>query len=688
MSKGRELRDVVNSISAYVWSMSPDGTVDFVNERWREFTGLSLDDTAGWSWEMVVHPEDRSRFVANWRRALENETLMETEVRMRRADGDYRWWSVRNVPLRDELGKVANWYGTGIDIEDRRLAESLLAGEKRIFEMVAKGDSLSEVLSAICRLIEERASGVLASILLLDGNRLWHGAAPSLPKAYADAIDGAPIESLASTTAYSDKEVTDRLYAHYLHVNLPLSPLPVSEGAVIVEDISTDPRWAQYRHLALPHSLRACWSMPVFSSGGKVIATFAMYYSEPRSPSSRDLEIVAQITHLAGAAIELKLTLEALRRSESYRAEAERLTHTGSWAFRRDRAIYWSEELFRLWGLDPQKGLPDRDTLWQRIHPEDRDKAAESSVNAVHSGKDYTLDYRIVLPDGTVRHMRGFGHPVFSSSGDPIEIVGSAIDVTESKRVEQERHRLRQLEADLAHINRVSMMGELAAALAHELNQPLSGVVVNGNACLRWLAGDPPNLEEARENVRRIVRDAKRAGDIIARVRAQTTKTATTMARLDMNEAIKEVIGLAQPQLLRNNVALRVELPADLSPVLGDRVQLQQVVLNLVINAVEAMSTVVERPRELVIRTQNDEADLVRITVQDSGIGLDPQGVERIFDAFYTTKSGGMGIGLSICRSIVQNHRGRLWAVANDGPGTTLEFTVQKYDVAARNYVA
>jgi signal transduction histidine kinase len=251
-----------------------------------------------------------------------------------------------------------------------------------------------------------------------------------------------------------------------------------------------------------------------------------------------------------------------------------------------------------------------------------------------------------------------------------------------------ERERLRQLEADLAHMNRVSMMGELAASIAHELNQPLSGVVVNGNACLRWLAGDSPNFEEARENARRIVRDGKRAGDIIGRIRALATKTATAMARLDMNETIQDVIALAQTEVRRNNVTLRTELANDLSPVLGDRVELQQVVLNLVMNAVEAMSTVGERPRELVIRTQDDEGNLVRITVQDSGIGLDPQSLERIFDAFYTTKSGGMGMGLSICRSIVQNHGGRLWAMANDVPGTTIQFTVQKYDSAAGKAVA
>jgi PAS domain S-box-containing protein len=260
-------------------------------------------------------------------------------------------------------------------------------------------------------------------------------------------------------------------------------------------------------------------------------------------------------------------------------------------------------------------------------------------------------------------------------------------DITDRKRAQAERERLRQLEAELAHMNRVSMMGELAASIAHELNQPLSGVVVNGNACLRWLAGESPNLEEARENARRIVRDGKRAGDIIGRIRALATKTATAMARLDMNETVQEVIALAQTEVRRNGVTLRTELADDLSPVLGDRVQLQQVVLNLVMNAVEAMSTVGERPRELAIRTQNDDADLVRITVQDSGIGLDPQSMERIFDAFYTTKSGGMGMGLSISRSIVQNHGGRLWAVANDGPGTTLQFTLQKYDSAARNSV-
>jgi PAS domain S-box-containing protein len=387
---------------------------------------------------------------------------------------------------------------------------------------------------------------------------------------------------------------------------------------------------------------------------------------------------------------QLAETNERLKRSEAYLAEAQRLSHMGSWADdpARRKALYWSDEMFRIHGLDPQQGPPTSETFLEHIHPEDRESVHEVMCNAVQEKTEYDVEHRVILPNGTIKHVHALGHPVLNRSGDVVEVVGSAVDVTERKRAEKEHERLRQLEAELARMNRVSMMAELAASIVHELNQPLSGVVVNGNACLRWLAGDAPNLEEARENARRIVRDGKRAGDIIGRIRALATKTATAMARVDMNETIREVIVLAQTEVRRNNVTLRTELANDLSPVLGDRVQLQQVVLNLVMNAVEAMSTVGERPRELVVRTQNDEDDLARITVQDSGIGLDPQSVERIFDAFYTTKSGGMGMGLSICRSIVQHHGGRLWAVANDGPGTTLQFTVQKYDIAARNSVA
>ena len=259
------------------------------------------------------------------------------------------------------------------------------------------------------------------------------------------------------------------------------------------------------------------------------------------------------------------------------------------------------------------------------------------------------------------------------------------VDINERKRAEEElRQReisLREAQTELAHVSRVTTMGELAASIAHEVNQPLAGIVTNANASLRWLVRDSPNLAEACDAIRRIIRDGNRAGDdgtTLPRMRALFKKACTAMEWLDINEAIKEVVILTQSEVRRNKVALRMELAADLPPVMGDRVQLQQVVVNLILNGIEAMNAVEDRERYLVIRTQRGEGDEVCVAVQDSGIGLDPKNVERIFDAFHTTKPDGLGMGLSISRSIVESHGGRLWAVSNDGPGATFQFTLLK----------
>jgi PAS domain S-box-containing protein len=251
-----------------------------------------------------------------------------------------------------------------------------------------------------------------------------------------------------------------------------------------------------------------------------------------------------------------------------------------------------------------------------------------------------------------------------------------ARNITDRVRAEEERERLRQLEADLAHINRVSLLGELTASIAHEVNQPLAGVVNNAGACLRWLAGDPPNLEKAREAVSRIGRDGKRAGEIIARIRALTRRAATPQEKLDPNQTIQEVLALVRDEATRNRVSIQTQFADDLSPVAGDRVQVQQVVLNLVMNGIEAMSSVSDRARDLVITTRNLDPDQVEVTVDDAGTGIDPQMLDKIFDPFYTTKPGGMGMGLSISRSIIEAHGGRLWATAKDGPGTLFHFTL------------
>ncbi|HVO63685.1 MAG TPA: PAS domain S-box protein [Terriglobales bacterium] len=501
---------------------------------------------------------------------------------------------------------------------------------------------------------------------------------------------------------------------------------------------------------------------------------------------------------------ERKRAEEALRRSEAYLSEAQKLTHTGAWATdAAPKPLYWSEELFRLYGLDPRGGLPTHDQTIQRVHPEDREKYAQAFYRVIRQKVDADVEFRTVLPDGAIRCLYGLGHPVLNASGDLVEVVGTTVDITERKRAEEalresetrfrtfvdhagdalfvqdleqgtivdvnrsaceslgytrqelignkplafhldsyqaemilvaqrvvagetafdrhwhrrkdgttfpveahtslvsyggrrfllkvardisdrvraeeQRDKLRQLETELAHLDRLTMLGELTASIAHEVNQPLSGVVSNASAGLRWLAGDTPNLEEAQEGLRRIVRDGKRAGEVIARIRALTKKAPTPREKLDLNETLRQVLALIGDQAKWNSVTIRTRFADDLFPISGDQVQLQQVALNLAMNAIDAMSNVSERARELVITTRNIDTDQVQVTVEDSGVGLDPNTIKKIFEPFYTTKPTGMGMGLSISRSILQSHGGRLWATAKDGPGMIFCFALPKY---------
>jgi PAS domain S-box-containing protein len=651
---------------------------------------------------------------------------------------------------------------------------------------VAKGNSLAEILDSLCRLVEAQPGEVLASILLVDGNHLRHGGAPSLPKAYTDAINGTvigPSAGSCGTAAYRGEPV-------------------------IVEDIATDPLWADYRYLALPHSLCACWSTPVFSSQGEVIATFAMYYREPRRPTQRDQEVIDQITHLAGAAIQQKLAEEKLQRSEAYLAQAQKLTHTGSWAWdpRTEKVLSCSEEMFRVFGLDPRESLPSRDNFRQRIHPEDRDRIATSFERLLRGRVDSFDEYRIVMPDRTVRHINSSGHPILDESGELIEIVSIAVDVTERKRAELERRRLaslveqaadlmaitdlsggtpiylnkagmkmvgfdnweeakvrrgihymfpedrqfvdevlwptvlekgswsgemrfrhfktgapipvlysafrfddpetgqpvnvgivccditerkraeaearendrryREMEIELVHANRVTTMGQITASIAHEVNQPIAAMVSNAEAALRWLGAGSTHLHEVQQVLPSIIADGKRAGEVINRIRALMKKAPPRKDRLEINQVILEIIEITRGEAVKHRISVLTELAGHLAAVEADRVQLQQVLLNLNVNAIEAMGATNEGPRELLISTAKVETGGVLVAVQDSGPGLEAAMPERVFESFYTTKSTGLGLGLSICRSIIEAHGGRLWASTNQRRGATFQFTL------------
>jgi len=369
---------------------------------------------------------------------------------------------------------------------------------------------------------------------------------------------------------------------------------------------------------------------------------------------------------------------EALRRSESYLAEAQRLTCTGSWAWNvaGRRSVYWSQENYRLFGFDPEGGIPSDEAFYQRVHPEDRDRVRrEVFLERPEEGSHFDVVFRIVLPGGEIKYVRSTGHPVRNLSGNLLEYVGTSIDVTERKRAEEALEALRQAQADLARVSRVTTMGELTASLAHEVNQPIAAASTNANTCLRWLAGDTPNVEEARAAAMRIVKDGKRAGEIISRIRQLFKKGTSQRELVDVNEIIQEMIVLLRGETTRYNILVGTDVAADLPQVIGDRVQLQQVLMNLMINGIEAMKDS-DGTRELTIKSEPAETDRVLVSVNDTGAGLPLQQADQIFTAFFTTKPHGTGMGLSISRSIVESHGGRLWAANNSPRGASFCFAL------------
>jgi PAS domain S-box-containing protein len=775
-----QFRLAIDKIPGLVWTARPDGHIDFLNQRWLEYTGLTLEQASGWGWQAAVCPDDLPGLMEYWRSALEAGTPGETEARLRRHDGVDRWFLFRGVPQYDDDGRLVKWYGQTMDIEDRKRAEeelkkqtahldelfelaphavvlvdaevqvirvnreftrmfgytaeeavgrplldlvapeeklseyrnnarllssgqkvesettrrrkdgvrlavsmtaspvltagpiegyiiyrdiserkrdeALLAGEKRLLEMIARGEPLEETLETLCRLVEQESSGSICSILFVDeaGQRLRSGVAPSLPATYMDAIDGrviGPNEGPCAVAAFNRETVI----------------VPDFHAAALPDD---------YRELAAAHGLRACWSVPVFSRDRRVLGTFAVYYREPRHPTPHDANVIEQFRDLASIAIERTQAEGALRRSQAYLAEAQRLSLTGSFSWRpASGEITWSAETYRIFELD-RAVTPTLALLRERVHPADRPAFQQTVERASREGTDLAFEHRLLLPDGSVKHLQIVAHPSRNESDELVEFVGAVRDITARKRSEDALDRMR---SDLAHVSRVNTLGQMAASIAHEINQPLAGIVINGNASLRWLAGASPNLHEAREATRRIIRDGQRAGDVITRLRSLFRREGSPKERLGMNEVVQEVIAIARGAVQKGGVTIRTQMAPDLPLVTGDRVQLQQLVLNLIMNAVEAMSGVQDRPREIEIRSQLTEGDDVLVAVQDSGVGLDSESKEKVFDAFYTTKSVGMGMGLAISRSIVEHHGGRLWAVSNDGPGATFLFTLPRH---------
>jgi PAS domain S-box-containing protein len=479
------LRLVIDTIPTLVWRARPDGVPDFLNQPALDYTGLSFDQ-AETGWPRAFHADDKKGMLVKWSTIRASGMPGELEARLRRFDGEYRWFLFRAVPLRNEQGNIVKWYGSSTDIEDRKRAE------------------------------------------------------------------------------------------------------------------------------------------------------------------------------------------EELRRSEAKLVEAQRVSQTGSfvWNISTGERV-GSKEFFRILGYDQPHSVTFEMVL-QRAHPEDRAFVEQAIDRAARAGKDLDYEHRLLMPDGSVKHVHVVAHAVRSEAGQ-LEFIGAVVDVTATKQAEEKLHKA---QAELAHVTRVTTLGELTASIAHEVNQPLAAVVANAEACLRWLDRESPDLVAARRSVEWVINDSCRASEVIRRVRALAKKSDIEKVPLDVNDVVREAVVLVQRELSSQLISLRTELAPSLPMILGDRVQLQQVIINLVMNGIEAMQPITDRQRELVIRSDQDEMGRVHVSVTDCGVGISAEIANRLFNAFFTTKSSGMGMGLSICRSIVEAHEGRLSISPNEGPGTTVQFVL------------
>jgi PAS domain S-box-containing protein len=485
----RELQQLIDNIPVQVAAFGIDGNYLYVNKRSFAVTGLSAADLQGEHWKKLHHPEEIESLEREWSACLASGEPLEREVRRRMADGTYRWYLIRRVPVRDESGKVIRWYGSGLDIEDRKRVE------------------------------------------------------------------------------------------------------------------------------------------------------------------------------------------EALRKSEALLAKGQEASLTGTFLFYSATGEFtWSEQLYRIYEFEP--GVrPTFELIATRYHPQDAN-IIEGVAEQVRRGvTHFDYSHRLMMPGGAIKHIHVVAHGTPAKQGEGLEYFGAVQDVTQRRMAEEARDKAR---SELAHVTRAMSLGALTASIAHEVNQPLAGIITNASTCLRMLGGDPPNVEGARETARRTLRDGQRATDVIARLRSLFSNKAPTGEIVDLGGATREVLALVSSDLLRSRVILRTELGNEPLLVTGDRVQLQQVILNLVRNAIDAMSGVQDRPRSLEIRAEPEGENRARLIVKDAGAGFGPDTTEKMFDAFYTTKSDGMGIGLSLSRSIIESHDGTLWAEPNDDSGATFLFSVPR----------
>jgi PAS domain S-box-containing protein len=632
-----ELSFLIDALPGLIWTALPDGNIDFLNRRWCDYTGLASDQAVGSGWQSAIHPDDLVGVFELWRSLGANGRRGEVQARLRRHDGQYRRFLMSAVPITDESGRIVKWCGLNVDVEERVQAEETARLLERGQADLALRASEGQLRRAAAQLI----------------------AAQQLSKTGSFTADVGADEHVWSDELYRICEFEPGSTVTIRRIREIVDPedLPIFDQSIEAAVSGIAPAFVfriKTAHGAVKH-LRAIASADDQNGGRTIFVGAIQDITESKLAEgalrARETELQWSLRHLTEA--------QALGKTGSFNADTKRDQH------------FWSDGFYNICEIEPGTTIKNQ-TLLDLVVPADVPQFIEILGLATAGIAPPPFGFRIVTPRAGVKHLRGVARCFDDGSSDTM-FLGAVQDVTENKLAEDA---LRALQLELEHANRLATLGQLVASIAHEINQPIGAVRNNAHAALRFLAGDPPDLAEVTEALACMVSETYRVGEIIDRIREQVRKSPPRKEMVDLNEAIEAVIAIVRGELSKHHVSARVLLEDGAPPVQGDRVQLQQVMLNLILNAIEAMISLEDDARELVISTQSSPAEGLLVAISDSGPGVAAEIRERIFESFYTTKGNGLGIGLSICRSIVNAHAGRLWVEPRQPRGAVFRLTL------------
>lgn len=628
LASEQNLNVIINSLPVLVWSARPDGSADFVNQNWLDYAGLPAEDLLGWGFVNLFHPDDAERMLVIWARDLATGEQTKLKGRILGADGQYRWFLFSGRKITDANG-VVRWFGVNVDIEDLERAEIALRESE-----------------AALKESERRLNLIVHTIPAMTWSAMPNGMLDFWNQHFVDYV-GLPTEQVRGFGFYQifhpdDLELMRASWEETLATRVP----KVVDGRIRRAD-------GEYRWFTLRQS-------PLLDADGHVVKWYG---------------VVFEIEDRKRTEIALQEAKTALLASEARLNQIISSIPGLAWSSDADGATtFWSQRYLDYAGLRSEDVLGVG--LTSQFHPDDREHLLDVWSSTLKSGLTGEAEARLLGADGQYRWFLIRASPFFDADGNLAQWFGVNVDIDDRKRAEEQ---LRQSQSDLAHVTRVMTMGELAVSIAHEINQPLMAIVTNAGTCLRWLDTGQLDIHMARKAAERIVRDGHRAGDIVASLRALAQKSIPRMEPIDLETVIDGVIDLLRGELQRRKIVFETDFACEGRTVLGDPTQLQQVVLNLVMNGAEAMSQVDEASRRVVVR-----ADIVGKSVQvcvlDTGTGLSGETRENMFEAFYSTKPKGIGMGLAICRSIVEAHGGRIWASDNVPQGSVFTFTLPLAD--------